>query len=150
MPLDETVIVAGYIQWLYSGGHITPDTAKDNKLTEYSWLVKAYIFGDRIQDDQFCNSIIFKIAKAMDRAINNRHQFHCSEVLDLIYSETPKSSLLRRLVVDVYAARCNEKIISETFSDAPREFLLELLIKFANQTLSDFRSITGRCHEWYT
>lgn len=132
-PDDEVTIVAGYLEWLYCSTLPTPKDDEENydHHTEYVWLTKAYIFGDKVQDDAFCDEIISKITLLMDTRINGTKHYPTREVLQLIYSSTPKHSPLRQMMASILAARATPATMAPDFLLYPQEFLLELLLEMS-------------------
>lgn len=46
--------------------NVTPNEADRNPQTKFVWLAKAWIFGDKIQHDGFCNGVVSTIAAIME------------------------------------------------------------------------------------
>lgn len=99
LPEDDPEVFSVYQQWLY-GGRI--HTCSSNKALfkpndEYKTLVKAYILGEKIVDQDFKDSI----ADASVEKLRPLRRFDAS-LTDLVFDNTPAGSPLRRLWLDVY------------------------------------------------
>ncbi|KAK4495741.1 hypothetical protein PRZ48_013009 [Zasmidium cellare] len=152
LPEDEVDIVAGYLHWLYSGGNLVPDNTKDDYRAQYSWLVKAYILGDKIQDDAFCDSVLLELAGAMDkiRGGNGSRHYPDGDVLHLVYTRTPQDSALRKMIVDIYAARARPQMFEKGLDNLPPEFLKEILVEISGRRPQlPFEPMKERCGRWY-
>ncbi|KAF2167901.1 hypothetical protein M409DRAFT_53850 [Zasmidium cellare ATCC 36951] len=152
LPDDEVTIVVGYLEWLYCSKLTTPKDDEKNydHHTGYVWLTKAYIFGDKVQDDAFCDEIISNIARLMDTPINGMRYYPTCEALQLIYSSTPKHSPIRQMMVSILAARATPAILGRDFLSYPQEFLLELLLEMsARRPQLKVRSAYDMRQQWF-
>lgn len=98
LPEDDPEIFSVYQQWLYDGlihtGSQTLFPATDD---EYEALVKAYILGEKLMDQDFKDAIIDAI---LDK-FRNMSRFDTG-LTTLVLNGTPSGSPLRRLWMDVY------------------------------------------------
>ena len=98
LPEDDPDVFSVYQQWLY-GNLIC--TRYNNTVSqtddEYESLVKAYILGEKIMDQDFKDSI----ADAIVEKARCVHRFDTS-LTSLVFDNTPPASPLRRLWLDIY------------------------------------------------
>ena len=97
LPEDDPNIFSVYLEWLYSRKLTLvydPSTtdATDPLFTE---LASLYVFGEKVQDDNFCDTIVTQILHATNRL----NKFPCSAANHIIYEGTPETSPARRLLV---------------------------------------------------
>ncbi|KAK5069444.1 hypothetical protein LTR16_009491 [Cryomyces antarcticus] len=119
LPEDTAEIFGIYIQWLYTKGiaSLPEDPSSDSFLGEgYSLLASAYVLGEKLQDIAFKNDVVDAImAESFNLNPNGQRLFPGCHHIKIIYDGTPKSSLARRLLVDICTT-------------LPRDFLVDLAI----------------------
>lgn len=99
LPDDEPAVFSVYQHWLYNGlihsvrQGFGFSSASDE---EYEILVKAYIFGEKIIDVAFKNSVVDAIVEKLDDFGFNKR------LTSLVFDNTTPASPLRRLWLDVY------------------------------------------------
>jgi hypothetical protein len=105
LPDDESAVFSVYQHWLYNGliHTIRPGFAGSaDSDEEYELLVKAYIFGEKIIDAAFKNSVVDAIVeKAAQFGLDKRFGFN-KRLTSLVFDNTTPASPLRRLWLDVY------------------------------------------------
>ena len=111
----------------------------------YMCLAKAYILGDKLMDTAFSNAVVDAILAELDAMdpITGQYHYPPNESILEVYTNTPESSPIRRLMLDIWRLHSGERWLrsgSHTwyndfaedeewpdFDDAlPKEFLLEL------------------------
>lgn len=137
LPEDEPDIFGHYVHWLYYG--TLPVFCNKPGLpgnVEYLNLVKAYTLGDKFLDTKFQDAAIDAIIqKTVSKATDGGSWYPVGEVIEYVYSNTNKSALIRKLLVDMYVASGYGNWLSDYGdpANAPQEFLLELASKLFNQ-----------------
>ena len=129
LPEDEPEIFEIYMCWLYHKRIPTIRQEPADGSTEYLRLIKAYIFGDKIQAKGFQNVIIdAMIEKKEDK--DKEGPFWCHEIPDhdcvnTAYQNTRPDSPLRKLLVDLWALSAE----AELDGPLPDAFLRDMVEK---------------------
>lgn len=98
-PADFTL----YAHWLYTGRLLAESSNPDGKRqTLYSILIKAYIFGDKIDHNEYMDSVIDTIIHVSSREGKDGNTTSPSKLnVKLVYDNIArKDSPLKRLLVD--------------------------------------------------
>lgn len=103
---EDPEIFELYIHWLYRG-MIAAFSARpdDFGMAQYLQMARAYVLGDKLQDDDFCDAAIDVFMEGCQQAawgIGCDTEICRDEVITNIYDNTPESSKLRQMVVDVH------------------------------------------------
>lgn len=134
MPLPDDVpsAVDLYIYWVYSSKVFSrrslqeeeEDVKERRNADESSVLVRAYVFGKKVQDGDFQDAVIDALVHsiAMPDKSGNCWYPGASQV-DQAYKGTPEGSPLRRFLVDMYMFYSDSKWLH---SPANVEFLTDL------------------------
>lgn len=114
LPEDHPNTVGVYIEWLYTK-HLSAFTDKDTEQwnlddveAQYDQLVRLYIFGEKVQDDEICNRCIDKIVELSHLRVTDTYDgavgAYCIDhsAVKTIFQGTHTASPLRRLCVDIY------------------------------------------------
>jgi hypothetical protein len=98
LPEDDSVVFSVYQQWLYGGLiHTCRDTSFSGADDEYETLAKAYILGEKLMDHDFKDAV----TDAIVEKLRSLRRFDTS-LTNLVFSNTPSGSPLRRLWMDAY------------------------------------------------
>lgn len=123
LPEDDAPSFDIYQLWLYSGSLFTYPDITSQRDDEYGVLVRAYLLGQKLMDNDFKDTVIDAIA----------HKLTTSGAFDIkqtsaVYDNTPKSAPLRRLWLDIYRSQGQEWWLAGELDecDISAEFLLEL------------------------
>lgn len=113
MPEDTPEVVSAYVDWLYSDKMLPSagEPPKDVKthVRESNYLAKLYVFGEKIQDDSFCDAVITAFTKHLDhKIIGSRHTVGVDAV-ETMMAGTPQGSPGRRFILQVIARRVGSK-----------------------------------------
>jgi hypothetical protein len=97
-----------YQEWIYQQ-HIALEeigAPLDDRLAgkEHKRLLRAYLLGVRIEDKLFCNAVL----RALTEVFQDTDQYPSAESVSWVYGNTIQSSRVRKLLVDVYAARAGD------------------------------------------
>lgn len=122
MPDDEPEQVVPYINWLYTKA-IAPYTDVEG---DYVRLARLYAFGERVEDDGFCDQVMTEITNGMDAS----HSYPAGPAIEVIYAGTPPGSLARRFVVEVHAVKAQEDWFGGNKDPYPVEFMEDLVKHF--------------------
>lgn len=123
LPEDDPVIFSVYQKWLYAGLiHTRPNSIPSKTDDEYNMLVKAYIFGEKIMDSTFKDSV----ADAIVEKLRFTHRFDTG-LTGLVFENTLPTSPLRRLWLDAYynfgsPEWLNASLVGDTINS---EFMVE-------------------------
>ncbi|KAL2849389.1 hypothetical protein BJX68DRAFT_267241 [Aspergillus pseudodeflectus] len=130
LPDDEPSIVALYIHWLY---HRTLPVFCDEPglpgNAEYLDLVKAYVFGDKILDTTFQNTVIdAMIEKSRSKARDGASWYPVGEVIEYAYHNMHEPAPILELLVDMYVTTARRSWLYDWADPAtiPQRFLLSL------------------------
>jgi hypothetical protein len=126
---DEPDLFGIYLNWLYC--RTLPTREHHWDYTEIFQLAKAYVLGDRLQDGDFTDCVIdafIETFKGMVRRSEKNRRYPSAWIITYIYDHTSESSVLRRLLVDIYTyagehhwvAKCEPK------DELPKAFLYSL------------------------
>jgi len=99
LPDDDWDIVEMYQQWLYTGC-LTPIEDADSTsqtASDYTMLVKAYIFGEKFWDPTYKDCVIDAVISLL---LTTR--LFDPTISELVYTSTPPNSPLRKLWQDIY------------------------------------------------
>lgn len=128
MPLadDDAEIFELYQQWLYRNKVFSrsPPEQTGQSNTEYDTLIRAYIFGEKVQDGHFGDAIIDALIVSVNTpAVDGELWFPTDATVTKAYEGTPTGSPLRRLMVDLHVHHGSERWIKENNN---LEFLVDL------------------------
>lgn len=134
LPDDDPKVVDLYTQWLYCGKVLSHDpTLKSEQHSgELDLLVDAFVFGEKIQDALFRDTIINTLMMYTNTPDKQGTSwFPTGNTVRRAYEGTPTGSPLRRLMVNLHNHRGNQTWIKEENSS---EFLIDLVrIMFATR-----------------
>lgn len=124
---DDPAVFGVYINWIYEKT-ISTDIGQDTALIqrERLLLIKAYILGDMIGDDHFCDAAIDGII----RVCRERHRYFSNENIVLIYESCRDGSKLRKLVVDQWLHKSGGSWITRPLDKIQKEFFMEATCAF--------------------
>lgn len=109
LPDDTLSVVNLYAQWLYSDRILSrksPDQADDQNMAELKLLIKAFIFGEKIQDGHFKDALIDALIHSVNTTNNDgKNWYPGSSLVNCAYEGTPEGSPLRKLLVDMHMFR---------------------------------------------
>jgi hypothetical protein len=122
LPEDDPSVFSVYQQWLYGGQIYTLCNTVFQVDDEYKILVKAYILGEKIMDQNFKDSA----ADAIVEKLRFLRRFDTS-LTDLVFENTLSTSPLRRLWMDVYFHFGNSEWLDAKMVGSPinSEFMVE-------------------------
>lgn len=131
LPQDTVQAVSDYIRWLYSG-RIPVQLRKAGEGTEtaeeaesvYVLIAEAYVFGEKILDAKYKNTMMKTVLAAKDLYGWNLGP----DSVDIIYKGTPSTSLFRRLIANGVAREAFDDTKWMEFLDGyPREALVDAI-----------------------
>lgn len=130
LPEDDPDVFTIYVSWLYWNQIPTIPTCESGQDdSEFLHLIQTYIFGDKIQDMAFQNTIVDAIIEknrdSVRQGLPSKQSIPSPACVRLAYDNTLSGSPLRRLLVDLWALTEGGKVDKET----PRRFLEDLIIK---------------------
>jgi hypothetical protein len=80
------------------------DQAERKNRHEFNVLIRAFVFGEKVQDGDFKDAVIDALihtVAALDK--KGTRWYPMGRLVDRAYTSTPKGSPIRRLLVDMYA-----------------------------------------------
>lgn len=125
-------MVGTYLEWMYTQtievSPLTNDKMSYNDFkAEFEHLARAYVFGEKVQDDAFCNSVTDAM---LDRAGGSEHGscwwYPTTKAVSIIYDGTPEGSPARRLCVHLHTHYGKSYDIQSTANGEHPEFLKDL------------------------
>ncbi|EME76910.1 uncharacterized protein MYCFIDRAFT_200909 [Pseudocercospora fijiensis CIRAD86] len=124
-PDDHVDTVTSYAHWLYHREISDVNFRRDGKLyPDHMFLVSLWLFGDKVQDDKFCDAAICAVLDTMDDDRYVSLSIPDEAAINKAYDSTPFDSPLRRFFVAVLADHCQEEWF-ET-NDYNAEFVQDL------------------------
>jgi hypothetical protein len=131
-PEDQVDVIVAYVDWLYTAK--IPNTVRTGHVyADYVFLCNLYVFGEKIQDDLFCNAASSKLLLESDKPHNaaGDRTIPGASSIRVAYNGTPAGSPLRKLLAAQWAetalpewVKKPEDICPEFFFDMIR-YLLE-------------------------
>ncbi|KAM3421417.1 hypothetical protein BST61_g1811 [Cercospora zeina] len=112
---DEDDVVAAYVHFLYhdeihtelSEAVLSATEESDGSTivkAEHVFLAKLYMFGEKVQDDLFCDQVITALAATIDkRDGRGGRTFPNSKVVKAVYDGTTAGSPIRQMMTEIYA-----------------------------------------------
>jgi hypothetical protein len=107
-----------------------PETAK------YMQIIEAYLLGEKLHEDNFCDTMVDRFILTCHEAALGYGKFFGEDVIKYIYGNTPESSKLRRLLVDVYAYHAH----GNWLPNGAAEFVHSVAAKALEDTQRDRRN----------
>lgn len=126
LPDDKADVVALYVQWAYRGKIFSPQPPSEPPSTgrELDLLVDCYIFGAKVQDDNFKDAVLDALLAFINTKDEEGSQwFPTGHSVQRAYEKTPQGSPLRKLLVDMHNQSRRSNWIKE---DNSMEFLTDL------------------------
>ncbi|KAI5360904.1 Putative BTB/POZ domain, DnaJ domain, SKP1/BTB/POZ domain superfamily protein [Septoria linicola] len=161
---DEDDVVAAYVHFTYHGEVSTELSeavlvaSEDPMLTstvkaEHEFLAKLYIFGEKVQDESFCDQVITALAATIDkRDEKNGRTFPNCKIVTAIYEGTAPGSQARQMMVDLYAENSSKHWFPERgYNHFHPEFAYDLVreILVHKTQLAPKGSIAERAAQWH-
>ena len=144
MPDDDPKVVNLYAQWLYCGKVHSRDLTLESEQTsgELDLLVDAFVFGEKIQDGLFRDTIIDALIMCTSTPDKQGTTWYpTGSSVCRAYEGTPVGSPLRRLMVDLHNHHGQQKWIKD---ENNVEFLTDLVrIMFATRLGLNVPDSTG-------
>jgi hypothetical protein len=121
---DDLKVVKAYVRWLYRQEPPLPLLGNKVVGNAFIFLAKAYVFGEKVMDTAFKNTIIdCTVANVVES-----NSFPGSRAMNIIYGGTPDGSPARRLIVDFYAYAAYVTSETDVWAKNIRNFSKELLV----------------------
>ncbi|KAF7187847.1 hypothetical protein HII31_10747 [Pseudocercospora fuligena] len=155
LPFDEVDVVAAYIHWLYfkrvaSKPISPPELPMDDG--EYLTLARLYCFGEKVQDDAFCDDVMTAMTlKTDDIAEDGTRTFPSHSAVMALYNGTTNHSVARQFMVDMYCEFGMDQWIPKEAELNHPEFLADLVHAFLGQksTVSHKQPNYPRRRTWH-
>lgn len=145
LPDDDSAAFYTYVQWFYTGT-IFSKAEGPHGYSNYPFLGKLYVLGDKILDHNFQDTVTNAfVAATRQPGEGGTIRLPAADVASQIYQGTPKKSPACRLMVDIFvthgAAVWLERFVDNT-SVLDAEFLLDLSMALLNTKAGDVKSRT--------
>jgi len=129
MPEDDPTAFQAYQLWLYSGILFTEPVMDTETDDEYGILVRSYLLGQKLMDSDFKDMVIDAIvAKLLATGLFD------IRLTGAVYENTPSTSPLRRLWLDIYQYQGQAAWMSAELDDG--DVNAEFLLDFGRRNLS--------------
>ena len=129
LPHDGSEVVELYVHWTYTNRILSRSSATGGGGHEMILLVDAFVFGEKVQDDRFKDTVIDAIiscAATHDRDEWKRYPLPIE--VNRAYYGTPTGSPLRRLIIDLWAVNGHDGWSKEGLNaDFQADLIHELL-----------------------
>ncbi|KAI4627604.1 uncharacterized protein J4E87_004168 [Alternaria ethzedia] len=135
LPEDDPEIFAFYINIIYTGA-ISSQTDNhrlpNNELQAYFLaIVKSYILAEKLQDKQAKNTALLTLHTVTVR-LSFPERLPNAEIVDLMYKNTSKGSLGRRLMVDIWNNNYTKTVLEKSESIC-KDFFVDLAYSIYGQ-----------------
>ncbi|KAF2167897.1 hypothetical protein M409DRAFT_53847 [Zasmidium cellare ATCC 36951] len=146
---DEVEVVEAYLGWLYDGKIDPPTSPRKAKAdTTFPFMARLYVFGEKIQDTAFCNSVMDAITSILD-APEWEILMPAFESVKILYDGTAEDSPARKFFASYYQQNLG------LAADAPAselhpEFARDLLSLYSLQEPTvDYTPVFPQREKWY-
>nr|POF17506.1 hypothetical protein CFP56_12920 [Quercus suber] len=105
LPDDDSDVLDLYIHWIYQGKIYsrTPVDISGKESNESETLVRAFVFGEKIQDGHFKDAVIDALLASVSTPDKDGACWYpTDETVNSAYADTPEGSPLRRLLLDMH------------------------------------------------
>lgn len=144
LPEDDPAVLNACLQWLY--GHMIQFSAMNSKPRDewttqdasdaHYFLAKCYVFGEKMQQDGFCNDAISAILHLVDEGCKGSDGtskvkiFPSHGAICAIYNGTSRDSPARKMMVHLYTFYGHKGFLSNLPNDekAHYPFILDLAL----------------------
>ncbi|KAI9724579.1 MAG: hypothetical protein M1828_003602 [Chrysothrix sp. TS-e1954] len=127
---DNPSVFWVYYQWLYVRRILSPQVdSPDVHSAQNKLLIAAYIFGDKIQDDDFCDTVIDALISLKTTPVcDQTYSMFCHS--KFIYENLPEGSPLRRFATDKVLYQGNAGVVPTNVDDCNKESLHDLVLSW--------------------
>ncbi|KXS94937.1 hypothetical protein AC578_6133 [Pseudocercospora eumusae] len=130
LPDDHVDTVTAYAHWLYHQEISDATLEWDDKLEpDHEFLISLWLFGDKVQDDKFCDAVLCKCLDAIEDGRLGTHVFPSVDAVRLAYEGTTAASPLRQCLATIFADNCETEWLSRAYPEDFKHDLLEALIE---------------------
>jgi hypothetical protein len=132
LPADDGLTVGLYVHWLY---YRSLPVGYDKPTTEYLGLAKAYVFGDKVLDTDFQNTIMDTIIKGTviqsDGCGGARTLRVCAtaSLIAYVYENTVDGASIRKLLIDMWTEHAKPEWMLEGMDIIPPSFAAEIAFR---------------------
>ncbi|KAK4495655.1 hypothetical protein PRZ48_012923 [Zasmidium cellare] len=161
LPSDSAEVVSCYVDWCYSkqiaSTHLFSEQSLRDLDEEDALLADLYVFGEKVQDDRFCNAVMTAMAELMDQEFVTdgvlASRSPGPSTVKTIYDGTPTDSPARRFLVDQYVAYGSQEWFdgNDEYLQCP-EFLRDLALAQLRPKAvfrDDGDYVRDRCIKWF-
>lgn len=152
MQEDDPDTVSAYLEFIYSRSvsfafFTTDKAANDHTMMR---LIRLYIFGEKIQDDDFCDEVLRTVGTRCDTEDSKGHLWFPVDIgVRSLYDGTPSNSPARRFVVDLHLRRGHKGFLQADIDKHHPEFLLDLALRFLRYNLYESdQSVFSLAEKW--
>ncbi|KAF2167902.1 hypothetical protein M409DRAFT_22049 [Zasmidium cellare ATCC 36951] len=143
--------IASYLEYIY-GGSVSSTSDRDNahRVEVSVRLLRLYVFGEKIQDDDFCDAVLSMLATRCDeKDSDERRWYPINEAVHLLYAGTPSGSPARSFLVDMHLQHGNIRWLEVDVKYHHPEFLLDLARQFMlTKDHMPHQSAASQLHKW--
>ena len=133
---EDAVVFNVYLHWLYHATLPILDTSRSSSdQSEYSQLAKAFVLGEKLQDNSFKGAVLTAFDKRYDEngseengSEENQGSIPGGPVIRTIYDGTPCDSKVREKISGYWAKGGSEEslLAINGIYDVPKDFVVDL------------------------
>ncbi|KAH7085250.1 hypothetical protein BKA63DRAFT_13643 [Paraphoma chrysanthemicola] len=148
LPEDDPEVFAIYVNFVYTNtvatGPLERPIHRATARTEYMLLSKLYVLCEKLCDIAAKNAVLQAI-RAVSSEVTDSGEMYIANLsaVQIIYAGTPKGSLGRRLMADMWTGMVVEHLV-KCGDEMPREFLLDMVVAHRRDRPSAYKNIAKR------
>ncbi|KAK4495740.1 hypothetical protein PRZ48_013008 [Zasmidium cellare] len=152
MQEDDPEIVSGYLEFIYRGSicsaPFSSDSEERNRAIQH--LIRLYVFGEKIQDDEFCNSTLRTlVTRCSEKDSTGSTWYPTGNSVRTLYDGTPTNSPARCFLVDMHLEHGEEEWLGEDAEHHHPEFLFDLARQLMRTKQQDsYESPMAKVEKW--
>ncbi|USW55516.1 Putative BTB/POZ domain-containing protein [Septoria linicola] len=150
LPEDDPDAVATYFDFLHTKQGTVYWDEEDDK-PNFDLLVRVYVFGEKVQDERFCDVVMSALCQARDTPDQQGARYiPGTSVITDLYDGTPAGSPARRWVVDQYRDAVDAEGFREDLQNYPAEFVQEVAMDLKERhQLATRLSVREQREKWF-
>lgn len=142
LPDDSVEVVTAYLDWLYTKKlEFSQEGTAQGAFWEH--LARLYVFGEKIQDDAFCDQVLQAIVLRADGDDNSTPTY---AAIGIFYGSTTENAPIRQFIVEYFATFAAKTWFA---CHLPAEFLRDLAMELVQRRqMKKTATLFSRRHVW--